>query len=371
MRKRIVVGWFQPLKQARSGMAVGLGVVLMLAGARLSAQSGVGAGVETPPSEVAAPVAGTDAAEPGMAEAAAPLDFLFTGSEPGSVAQLRAMQERVRNVAERVFDATVNIQMGDSQGTGVIVTSDGYVLTAAHVVGRPGTPATVVLRDGTRLKARALGVNRGVDSGMLKIEDPAAQDRSFPYLDLGESSSLPIGAWVMAIGHPGGLDPRRGMVVRVGRLLTSRPTLLRTECVLVGGDSGGPLVDMNGNVIGIHSRIGGNLWENIHVPVDQYSVEWDQLIEGAVIGGSGDPFIGMSFGRGAEGLRIRDLTSGGPAERAGLRPGDLIIRVDTAEVHTREEFRNIFERKKAGDSISITVKRGEEELTFDFEVGEE
>jgi serine protease Do len=298
----------------------------------------------------------------------APLDFLFNGSTPGSLDQLRQMEGHVREISELVFAATVNIQMGDSQGTGVIVTSDGYVLTAAHVIGRPGNAAQVILGDGTRLKATALGVNREVDSGMLKIELPEGETRSFPYVELGESTPLPEAAWVIAVGHPGGLDPKRGMVVRVGRVLGVNQRMMRTDCALVGGDSGGPLVDMHGYLVGIHSRIGMNLWDNIHVPVDSFSNDWDQLAASKVIGGSRDPWIGLRVKGDTN--EISEISEGGPAAKAGLRVGDLILDMDGAEIKDRSDVRNSIDQKKAGDTLHLTIQRGEEQLTVELEVGE-
>jgi Trypsin-like peptidase domain len=101
------------------------------------------------------------------------------------------------------------------------------------------------------------------------------------FLDMGKSGELAKGQWVIGIGHPGGFRPNRTPVVRVGRILHTDSFVLRTDCTLVGGDSGGPLFDMQGRVIGIHSRIGGfAITENMHVPVDTFRATWDKLAEG-------------------------------------------------------------------------------------------
>src|SRR5205807_4246056 len=112
--------------------------------------------------------------------------------------------------------------------------------------------------------------------------------------------------WCVVTGHPGGFRPGRSPVVRVGRILelnlTSPRAYLRTDCTLVGGDSGGPLFDMHGRVIGIHSRIGGSITANLHVPVDTYRETWDRLVKGERWGGGigrpvrptqGEPFFGF------------------------------------------------------------------------------
>ncbi len=296
------------------------------------------------------------------------LEFLDTGAEPKSLAQLKAMEPRIRDVSEKVFRATVNIQMGNSQGTGVIVSEDGYILTAAHVIGRPNNKATIVLFDGTELKATALGVNRAIDSGMMKIDLDENSSQTFPWLDIAESTNLPSGSWVMAVGHPGGLDPRRGMVVRVGRLLASNPQLMRTDCTLVGGDSGGPLVDLNGELIGIHSRIGNNLWENIHVPIDTFSTDWDRLAASEIIGGSRNPYLGLSVLNATN--EIESVESNGPAEKAGLLKGDIVIRIESTEIKDRGDIARAMRQAKIGQIVKVTVKRADGEKVLELKVGE-
>ena len=150
----------------------------------------------------------------------------------------------------------------------------------------------VVTQDGKRLRAKSLGRNGGIDSGMMKILDPGP----FPFVEMGKSSKMKVGQWCIGVGHPGGLKPNRGMVVRVGRILVNSNSFIRTDCFLVGGDSGGPLFNMQGEVIGIHSRIGARLMsENMHVPMDTYSQTWERLAKGEAWGGIlGMPMIVQS-----------------------------------------------------------------------------
>src|SRR5205807_1727365 len=96
------------------------------------------------------------------------------------------------------------------------------------------------------------------------------------------SADLKKGQWVITVGHPGGFRPDRSPPVRLGRVIESTKSLVRTDCTIVGGDSGGPLFDMTGKVVGIHSRIGAPLSANIHVPVDTYRDTWDRLVKGEV-----------------------------------------------------------------------------------------
>ncbi len=305
------------------------------------------------------------------AENASPAPFDFFGdSSPTSVEQLREMQVRFREIAERAAPATVNIQVGNSQGSGVIVTRDGYIMTAAHVIGGANLDATVVLNDGRSLQAKTLGLNRTVDSGLLKIVEKG----KYPYLQPGESANLKTGQWVMAIGHPGGLEPERGVVYRVGRIFNNLPELISTDCTVVGGDSGGPLLDMDGNVIGIHSRIGQNLNSNIHVPVDVYNSEWDDLVSGKDwgrgIGGSNpanEPWLGLDLEDSS--LKIRSIASGGPSEKAGLKAGDLLLELNGMRLSSQNRLRAATRDLSPGTVVKLKYQRGEETIETELTVG--
>src|SRR5262249_42222176 len=155
------------------------------------------------------------------------------------------------------------------------------VLTAGHVSGTPNREAMLVLADGRRVKAKTLGNNRGIDSGMMKI----TTEGKYPFVPLGNSTDLKKGQWVITVGHPGGYNPNRSPVVRVGRVLNRTNGYIESDCTLVGGDSGGPLFDMQGNLVGIHSRIGWNITDNVHVPVDTYRDTWDRLAKAESWGG--------------------------------------------------------------------------------------
>ena len=201
---------------------------------------------------------------------------------PTDIAKLRALEQRVEKMLDKAKAATVGVRMGAAQGSGVIVTEDGYVLTAGHVSAKPGVDCTLVMPDGKVLKAKTLGRNGSIDSGMIKIVDPG----KYPFAEMGKSGPLRKGQWVVAIGHPGGFRSNRSPVVRLGRILYADPSMIRTDCTLVGGDSGGPLFDLDGKVIGIHSRIGGaSITENVHVPIDTFRLTWDRLASSQNWGG--------------------------------------------------------------------------------------
>lgn len=299
------------------------------------------------------------------------IDFDFLGTQsPVSIEQLRQMQQHFTELSRDVIEATVSVQVGQNQGTGVIVTRDGYVMTAAHVIGGANRPAIIKLPDSTELKATTLGLNREFDSGLLKIDEAG----KYPYLSPGVSADLKAGQWVMAIGHPGGWEEDRGLVFRIGRILNHGDSAISTDCSLVGGDSGGPLVDMDGNVIGIHSRIGLRLTDNVHVPVDVFSEQWDDLTHardwGRGIGGvnpANEPWIGMSFED--DSLIVESVVKDGPADKAGIQAGDKLMTLDDVRIGSQRRFGFLFNRLDPKDTITIKLKRGEEELELEVKVG--
>ncbi|MFN6205908.1 MAG: S1C family serine protease [Planctomycetota bacterium] len=290
--------------------------------------------------------------------------FLFSGRAPADVEQLKVLEQRSGELMTELLPAIVNVQVGAAQGSGVVVSRDGYVLTAAHVIGRQNLNAKIKFPDGREVNAKTLGMNRGVDSGMLKITDPG----NYPYVEVGESGDLKNGQWLLAIGHPGGWDEKRGLVLRVGRLLYKNPTVLRTDCVLVGGDSGGPLFDFEGRVVGIHSRIVNALWDNFHVPVDSFSEEWDQLVAGKIVGASTKAYIGLSLSGDTN--QVSEVAPGSPADQAGVKKDDRIIKMDGKPVKDKASMGEIFRELKIGQKVELVVQRGELEITMQLEVGE-
>jgi serine protease Do len=295
---------------------------------------------------------------------------------PESVDDLKTFQAHVKKVIKAVTPAVVGIIIGGSSGSGVIIDDQGHILTAGHVSGKPGRECLVILPDGKRLKAKSLGQNNGLDSGMLKITDKG----KFPYVTLGDAGKLKVSQWVISIGHPGGFKPTRSPVVRVGRVMRSNASLIRTDCTLVGGDSGGPLFDMTGKVIGIHSRIGFSIDENIHVPVDTYKDTWNRLVKGdswnsnAGLGffaprPRATAYLGVVFGRSGDDLKIAEVSEGTPAEKAGIKVGDIIVGVDNASVKNRDELADVMMKKKPDDEVTVVLKRGEQEVKIKVKLG--
>lgn len=332
---------------------------------------------EEPAGKAAAP---TIPAPPEPAEAAKPapqtmavpqrLAEIFAGEAPEGLEDLKAMEEHFRTLVKRVTPCTVGVRIGAAQGSGVIISPDGYVLTAAHVIGKPGRNVVVVLPDGKTTQGKSLGLNRAIDSGLIKI-DGDRQD--WPYVEMSDSKELKLGQWCAATGHPGGYQRGRLPVLRVGRVLANRPTVLVTDCTLVGGDSGGPLWDMEGKVIGIHSRIGGAITSNMHVPVNTYRETWERLADGEEFGGSRNgqsPYIGVIGEPDATNAKIGEVAEGSPAEEAGIQPGDVIVAFNGKAVQDFRALAVLVRETAPGDQVKVKVDRDGKLLEFDLTIGQ-
>lgn len=194
---------------------------------------------------------------------------------------LPGFSQHLSSVADRCRAATVGIVIpGGSMGSGVIIDQEGLVLTAAHVLPEAGGDVFIVMSDGRKLKAKALGVNRKVDSGMARIIEPGP----FPVAPVAATEDVWEGDWVIAFGHGGGVQTDRPAPMRLGRALhvsssAAKTRWITTDCTVISGDSGGPLFDLQGQVIGIHSNIGMSVLVNRHVPIDAYHKQWDLLLE--------------------------------------------------------------------------------------------
>ena len=199
-----------------------------------------------------------------------------SASGPTGVAELRAIENQVQKVVAEVLPHTLAVRVGNAQGSGVLVSEEGYVLTAGHVAQQPGQEVTFIFPDGKTARGTTLGINRRADAGLARITD----EGPWPSLQMGTSTDVPKGAWCVAVGHPLGFQTGRPPVVRVGRLIRSEETMIQTDCPLVAGDSGGPLFDLEGKIIGINSRIASSTSVNFHVPIDVYHDCWDRLVKG-------------------------------------------------------------------------------------------
>lgn len=289
----------------------------------------------------------------------------FAESVPGSLDSLRAMERHVEDLVRRVSPAVVGVRIGSSVGTGVVISEDGLVLCAAHVCGAPGRPVRFWFPDGRAARGETLGTNHEMDSALIKITDPGP----WPWVPVAEAGRVRIGDWVMGMGHPGGFDAKRSEVVRLGRVLR-RGNLLQTDCTLISGDSGGPLFDMQGHVVAIHSRISGSLAGNFHVPIDTYLLTWDRLARAENWGNERPSTIGVRAVDAPEGCRLERVNEDGPATEAGLRAGDIVLRIDGKAVSNAEDLARQVRETKPGAQLRLWVRRGDQELPFRVKVEE-
>ncbi|MCC9605800.1 S1C family serine protease [Blastopirellula sp. JC732] len=287
---------------------------------------------------------------------------VLAGDAPNSLGELRALEKRVQEVAKKVIPCTVGVSVGGAQGSGVIVTEDGYVMTAGHVIGEPNREAVITLPSGKKVKAITLGTDRSIDSGLLKITTPG----KYEHLKIDHSDELRDGQWVLVTGHPGGYVQDRLPVLRLGRVLASYEDVVATDCVLVGGDSGGPLLDMDGDVVGINSRIGNRITANMHVPSDAYSENWNRLTSGEVWGKlpGTRPVLGVRCDKEKKAPIVIEVTPNSPAERSGVQVGDRIVRFNGRETKSFDELKLLVDQTSPGDQVEMVVERGERTLTL-------
>ncbi len=276
--------------------------------------------------------------------------------------------------------ARKQIQRGE--GSGVVVSADGFILTNNHVV-EDATEVDVVFADASEYRAEIVGTDPKTDLAVLKIDagglTPAA---------LGDSDTLRVGQWVVAAGNPFGLSSTitAGIVSATGRNrmgITDYEDFIQTDAAINRGNSGGPLVNLRGEVIGINtailSRTGGSVGVGFAIPVNMAKDVMDELIaDGRVVRGYLGVLIqdlseGMaqSFGYDStDGALVNELTPDGPAAQAGLQPGDIIIALDGTPVTAISKLRLEVAGIDPGTDVDVTVFRDGERRSFTVTIEE-
>ncbi|WP_197524955.1 S1C family serine protease [Botrimarina hoheduenensis] len=294
-----------------------------------------------------------------------PLAAKLKLDRPGSLDELRAVQAQVRRVVELATPATVSVELSDSLGSGVIISSSGLVLTAGHVTVEPKRPLWVRLPDGRRYRGRSLGVNHRVDSGLVKItaDPPAGGWPSIPVAD----NAAQAGDWVIALGHPNGFVKGRLPPLRLGRVQMLEDCTLSTDATLVGGDSGGPLLNLRGEVVGIHSRIGERITSNFHVPIKEYREDWPRLVEGRMTGvpdgedpAADRPLVGVSLTSDARGPLVSQVFPGSPAAEAGLQVGDRVVGWNDEPIQSLAQLTRLAALAEPYQRVQVLVERAGE-----------
>ncbi|MGB4504897.1 MAG: trypsin-like peptidase domain-containing protein [Syntrophaceticus sp.] len=266
------------------------------------------------------------------------------------------------------FDYTPQKKVQQGLGSGFIISPDGYILTNEHVVlGAQEIQVSVVGRKSS-VPAKVVGTDHELDLAVLKID--AGKD--LPVLKLGNSSAVAVGNWVIAIGNPYGLDHTVtvGVISAKGRPVViqdrSFRNLLQTDASINPGNSGGPLLDLKGEVIGINTAVAQAQGIGFAIPSDTVESVLDDLIkQGKVKRGwlgveiqDVTPAIAEYLGLSEpEGVLIRSVVQGGPAEKAGLKQGDVITAVDGKKVKTADDLLDIIREAGPGKKVQLTIWR--------------
>ena len=297
--------------------------------------------------------------------------ILTSGEIPETLQQLQLLEQQFGRGSAAARYCTVSVKIGQAQGCGVIIDGEGKVLTAAHVAMRPNKPATVILANGRRLKAMTLCSNKNVDAGMLQISPGQNEGEDWPHATLGSSGKLSPGMWCIATGHPSGFDQDRGVVTRVGRISRVNRSALRTDCALIGGDSGGPLFDLSGQLIAIHSRIGNDVEENLHIPIDNYSNSWERLVAGDFWGSLPGfrPVLGVQGSSQIEEAVIDVVRLGSAAKKAGIRKGDIIKEFGDRKINDFQSLKEAVAETMPGEIVRVRGLRDGSPVFFRVVIG--
>jgi serine protease Do len=282
-----------------------------------------------------------------------------------------------------------NAPRGESQpargtGSGFIVSADGYVVTNAHVVRGAGgtTEITVRLTDRREFPAKLVGMDDRTDVAVIKIEAT-----NLPTVRIGDPSQLKPGQWVVAIGSPFGMENSvtAGIVSAVQRTLPGDPYVpfIQTDVAVNPGNSGGPLFNLSGEVVGINSQIysqsGGYMGLSFAIPIDVANEVREQLVKtgrvqrgriGVEIGPVTAAFaesFGLDVPRGA---LVNSVVAGDPADKAGVKPGDIIIGVNGRKIDRDIEVPAIISSMKPGEKATLEVWRDRKSRNITVTVAE-
>lgn len=300
-----------------------------------------------------------------------------------STAAIERPAGSVAEIAQRVLPSVVSIDAQSSQGgatgSGFVIDSNGYILTNNHVIAASvasGGDITVQLNDGSSYPAKVIGRDSAYDLAVLRISGATLKALQF-----GDSDKVAVGDSVIAIGSPLGLTgtvtlgiiSAKNRAVTAGESATDNSFInaLQTDAAINPGNSGGPLVDATGAVIGVNSAIAslgaslgsqsGSIGLGFAIPINQARKTADQLIKN---GKATYPVMGISVdmnfsGDGAQIAKTeKAILPGGPADKAGLKAGDIITELDGRAIKSPEELIVAVRAHSVGDSIKVLYKRG-------------
>ena len=268
-----------------------------------------------------------------------------------------------------------------SLGSGVIVSPQGYILTNNHVV-EAADEIEVALADGRKGVAKVVGTDPETDLAVIKIDLP-----NLPAITLGHAEQSSVGDVVLAIGNPFGVGQTvtMGIISALGRNhlgINTFENFIQTDAAINPGNSGGALIDTNGNLLGvntaIYSRTGGSLGIGFAIPATTVKTVMESIIStGQVVRGyigvepqDITPELAESFGLATKsGAIIAGVVRGGPADRAGMRPGDILVAVEDKTVADTTEMLNLIAQLTPGAKAKVTVMRKSQQSVLDVTVG--
>ena len=273
---------------------------------------------------------------------------------------------------------------GNGTGTGFIIDHEGYILTNNHVV-KGADIIKVTLQNEKEYEARLIGSDPKTDVALIKIIQENGEHASFPFISMGNSEEVEVGEWVVAIGNPFGLSHTvtTGVVSAKGRNIGSGPydEFIQTDASINPGNSGGPLLNMNGDVIGINTAIfsgsGGNVGIGFALPINMAKAILDDLKQkGKVTRG----WLGVMIQRitpelqgsfkleNARGALVSDIIPNSPADRGGMKRGDVITRFDGVEIASMETLPKQVASIKPGISVKVEVIREGKSRMLDIKI---
>jgi len=341
------------------------------------------------------------AAQTPPAAVAAPLQEAASWDEQNNIQIYKAVSPAVVNITSTTiqYDFFFNVFPVQCSGSGFLIDDQGSILTNFHVISGARS-IEVTLSDRTRHPAKLIGRDRVSDLAVIKISDR----KGLPFLKLGSSDNLQVGQKVLAIGNPFGFQGTltTGVISALGRSIRDQDgrlleDLIQSDAAINPGNSGGPLLNSRGQVIGINTAIfgpGTNVGIGFAIPATAaHEILADLLQVGrvrraflGVIGQEVTPAIAQLLDLPvSQGLLVYRVTPGGPAEQAGIRPGqelvligneefviggDLIVEVDGTPIANPQELGRYVLRKRPGDGIRMTLYRGKRRMSLDVKLGE-
>jgi putative serine protease PepD len=296
-----------------------------------------------------------------------------TASAPASSALSARRQGDVAAIYRKASPAVVSIRTGGGSGTGFVVDTAGTIVTNAHVVG-DSERVQVQFADDRTVTGQVRGVDTSSDLALVQVDGAG----SLTALELADSDTVRTGQLAVAIGSPFGLPQTAtaGIVSGTGRHIEAPDgfqidSVIQTDAPINPGNSGGPLLDASGRVIGVNSQIAtggsgnGNVGIGFAVPSNTVREVIPRLEKGETIRRA---YLGVSTAEGNGGAIVRDVTAGGPAARAGLRTGDVIVAVAGERIGGPDDVAAAIQDRRPGESVEVEVRRSGDVRTLDVQL---